>query len=56
MPCQDSNIRPTEEERLTSLLCSACRVLKRLGYDFDENPSLSHWWKWHQEIDRLKDE
>jgi hypothetical protein len=37
---------------LTVLLCSSCRALDRLGYDFDENPALSQWWEKHQSIDR----
>lgn len=35
----------------TALLCSACRVLERLSYDFDENPALSQWWAQHKEED-----
>lgn len=31
-----------------ALLCSACRVLERLGYDFEENPALSLWWDDHK--------
>lgn len=33
------------------MLCAACRVLTRLGYDFDENPALSQWWDKHKEDD-----
>jgi hypothetical protein len=33
------------------LLCSACRVLARLGYDFEENPALSRWWDTHKKKD-----
>jgi hypothetical protein len=33
------------------MLCSACRVLERLGYDFDENPKLSFWWDKHKRDD-----
>jgi len=36
------------------LLCSACRVLERTGYDFDENPSLSIWWDKHKKKDNVK--
>jgi hypothetical protein len=35
----------------TALLCSTCRVLARLGYDFDENPALSQWWEAHKKED-----
>ena len=63
MPCKTE---PTAEERratvlnttasqYTPLLCSACRALERLGYDFDENPLLSQWWAKHQEEDAQKD-
>lgn len=62
MPC---HVDPTPQERRESaiktaashyepLLCSACRVLERLGYDFDENPALSVWWAKHQEEDAQK--
>jgi len=35
------------------LLCSACRTLERMGYDFGENPLLEAWWEYHkaQDID-----
>ena len=36
------------------LLCSACRVLERLGYDFEENPALSIWWDRHKKLDQEK--
>ena len=36
------------------LLCSACRVLERTGYDFDENPALSIWWDKHKKKDNTK--
>jgi hypothetical protein len=35
-------------------LCSACRSLERLGYDFDENPTLSEWWEAHKEADEKR--
>jgi hypothetical protein len=38
----------------TALLCSACRVLARMGYDFEENPALSQWWDAHQKEDAKK--
>lgn len=62
MPCYDSRsdepvvITDTRQVRkLESLLCSSCRVLKKLGYDFDENPRLSEWWAKHQEDDAKAD-
>lgn len=39
----------------TALLCSACRVLTRMGYDFDENPALSQWWTEHQKEDKKRE-
>lgn len=59
MPCSDSNawseqLKDMEKERIDALLCSACRVLTRLGYDFDENPALSAWWEKHQKKDEIK--
>lgn len=61
MPCyvddRSSDTGDTGEE-LTEILCSACRSLERLGYDFDENPSLSKWWYDHKKKDeeRKKEE
>jgi len=63
MPCYDSRNNDPEYvcsghiDRLCkteSLLCSACRVLTRMGYDFDENPRLSEWWEKHKEEDKEK--
>lgn len=42
------------EERYKSMLCSACRALERMGYDFDENPALSEWWDAHKREDAAK--
>ena len=36
------------------LLCSACRVLERTGYDFEENPALSLWWDEHKKKDKRR--
>lgn len=38
----------------SELLCSACRALARLGYDFDENPALSRWWEEHKKEDEKR--
>lgn len=61
MPCNDGGVPypPSPEEvsarqfrvRAAGLLCSACRSLERLGYDFDENPELSDWWASHKKQD-----
>lgn len=37
-----------------ALMCSACRALERLGYDFDENPLLSRWWATHKAKDTYR--
>jgi hypothetical protein len=36
------------------LLCSACRVLERMDYDFEENPALSIWWDEHKKNDKKR--
>lgn len=57
MPCMSYDYpdpTPTvkrDDRKLEPLLCSACRVLDRLGYDFDENPALSEWWAEHKRKD-----
>jgi hypothetical protein len=43
------------KETYDPLLCSACRVLERMGYDFDENPTLSVWWEQHKRDDAEKE-
>jgi hypothetical protein len=59
MPCSDGG--PSYADQLNErirvkedLLCSACRVLERLGYDFDENPELSRWWHVHKAEDQRR--
>lgn len=37
------------------LLCSACRSLERMGYDFEENPALSIWWDNHKKEDASRE-
>lgn len=44
-------VESNRDKELTALLCSTCRVLTRLGYDFDENPALSVWWEAHKKED-----
>lgn len=61
MPCSDGGApyppSPAEiaaanfSKRAPGLLCSACRALDRLGFDFDENPELSDWWAKHKKED-----
>lgn len=38
-------------EKLEVLLCSACNVLEREGYNFSENPALDEWWHEHKKED-----
>jgi hypothetical protein len=63
MPCI---VDPTPEELaedhqrmanklLGPLLCSACRTLERMEYDFDENPALSKWWSDHKKADEARE-
>lgn len=64
MPCSDGGVPypPTPREiaatkfakRAEPMLCSACRALERLGYDFDENPELSEWWDKHKKEDAAR--
>jgi len=60
MPCVDwgglAQADYDAQQRATkdALLCSACRVLERMGYDFDENPALSVWWSSHKQRDAAK--
>lgn len=60
MPCIDGGPSwPAEAEKqrdssMSPLLCSACRALERLGYDFDENPELSEWWDKHKKADAAR--
>ena len=41
-------------DEMKEMLCSACRVLERNNYDFDENPLLSKWWDKHKKEDEAK--
>ena len=63
MPCicyyPEENVDYTKKyENLTSsleeMLCSACRVLEKGKYDFDENPQLSKWWDAHKKEDEKR--
>lgn len=60
MPCIDGGPSWPEEAQkqrdssMSVLLCSACRTLERLGYDFDENPELSEWWDKHKKADAAR--
>ena len=55
---RDRRIREEAVAKNEVLLCSACRVLERLNFDFEENPELSRWWDAHKKADahRLKEE
>ena len=57
MPCEagPSREQVRAEARIPVLLCSACRALERLGYDFDENPELSLWWAPHKARDEERE-
>jgi len=44
-----------ENNELTEMLCSTCRVLETQGFDFDLNPLLSRWWDAHKKEDERKE-
>lgn len=57
MPCQSGSGPYTvyrDNPEVVALLCSACRSLARLGYDFGENPELDRWWTEHQKEDEQR--
>lgn len=60
MPCDgDGHETLTDKDKeinkLTEMLCSACRALdKYTDYDFDTNPMLSKWWHRHKKEDIKK--
>lgn len=62
MPCRSDSYegftpQPPRPD-LTPLLCSACRALEKLEFDFATNPELDKWWHTHEEADttrRLKE-
>jgi len=66
MPCTDGGVPypPSEAEvkhakfmkRAEPMLCSACRALEQLGFDFDTNPELSEWWDKHKKEDAKRAE
>jgi hypothetical protein len=43
-------------DKTSVMLCSACRALQRLKYDFDENPELSVWWDKHLKADQKRED
>lgn len=66
MPCTDGGVpyppSPQEIERnefmkrAEPMLCSACRALEHMGFDFDTNPELSKWWAKHKAADAARAE
>jgi hypothetical protein len=68
MPCRDGGPSPAQIEnddlrkevkrleRLEPLLCSACKSLENLGFDFGINPELDEWHHKHKEEDRKREE
>ncbi len=61
MPCRDLGFEQTEEAyraintpQYEVLLCSACRALANLNYDFGLNPELDRFWHKHQEKDNTR--
>lgn len=47
MPCNSDGYCPEPHIVLDALLCSACRSLSDLGFDFAKNPELDIWWAKH---------
>lgn len=64
MPCRTDYDSPPvrvvtqykDDPKMIELICSACRALQRMGYDFDENPALSVWWESHKIQDAERQE
>jgi len=61
-PCSDSRSYTDEQrdrlrdehQRLTVLLCAASNILKRYGYNFQENPELDEWVTKHLRVDKSR--
>lgn len=55
MPCYDSRDDNREQvqqaRKIEPLLCSACKALEDMGFDFSKNPSLDQWWDKHTKRD-----
>lgn len=51
----DKEIRRKEAEKWEALLCSACRSLEHVEFDFDVNPELSRWWDSHKKADAARE-
>lgn len=61
MPCYDPTAKEEEQarfDRLTRLLCWACRMLERSTYDWALNLELKEWWREHKawDLDRKRRE
>lgn len=62
MPCQSGpsydDVERDRKRASDALLCSACRSLEQLGFDFDTNPELSRFWADHKvrDADRIRKE
>lgn len=55
MPCRTDDYSspscPPPKPDIVPLLCSACRSLEKLGFEFATNPELDNWWHNHEEAD-----
>ena len=51
----DNEIRKDEAAKWEALLCSACRSLEHVEFDFDVNPELSRWWDKHKKEDAARE-
>lgn len=54
-PYEQLSYKETEISNLREMLCSACRSLSKLGFDFGVNPMLDKWWDQHQKEDRARE-
>ena len=60
MPCE--YYTPAEEaarmgaklDKLTRLLCEACKALETKRFNFDSRPDLAKWWRKHKKHDRQR--
>jgi hypothetical protein len=57
MPCYDGRAAADAAQmqnridRLTAMLCTACRTLEAHGHKFDGDATLASWWSGHKQWD-----
>lgn len=62
MPCtygpDEVSISASQTKRLSTyeeMLCSACRSLEKVNFDFGVNPMLDKWWAQHKAVDAKRE-